>query len=171
MNREEKIREVVSEMLTQRDYKVEDQGENIFALKPNGKKMCVFGTIIQKLNSAEIQSHISAMESWKINHCIIIYENTPTPAVLQAIVQASNIGLTIEKFSADELQYNPTKHELVPKHTLLSSEEAELNTGKINGKFYPVLLRTDVIVRFYNFPRGSMIEINDDGFIRYKIVR
>tara|TARA_B110000208_G_scaffold65173_2_gene84505 strand:- start:1318 stop:1926 length:609 start_codon:yes stop_codon:yes gene_type:complete len=76
-------------------------------------------------------------------------------------------------------QLNPTKHVLVPKHEKLNDEESAfiLNKFKVKHKNqFPVLLKTDIISRYYNFKRGDIIKISDNTlplntvYITYRIV-
>lgn len=70
----------------------------------------------------------------------------------------------IQLFYCNQLQTNITHHTLVPKHRLMDdSEKAELfkklklDESQI-GEF-PLLTRKDPIVLYYDFPVGSLIEI------------
>ena len=63
-----------------------------------------------------------------------------------------------------KLQFNPTKHELVPKHSKISEEDADKLLVKYNlkNKFQlPIILRDDVISQYYNYQQGDIIKITN----------
>tara|TARA_Y100000310_G_C20704089_1_gene833132 strand:- start:22220 stop:22783 length:564 start_codon:yes stop_codon:yes gene_type:complete len=72
--------------------------------------------------------------------------------------------LHVEHFLCSELLCNPTKHALVPPHTLATDDEIE----QLKQKFVlsknlkdklPRLLSTDIVCRYYNFPPKSIVKI------------
>lgn len=173
MNRTEKIREIIYEMFLQRDYTDIDTSNNerIIAKKPNGDNICAFTNIIARLNVSEIHIHISILQKENITHGIIIFDGIPTPAVKNVIGNTPNLDLNIELFDACDLQFNITKHILVPTHVRLNKEEIKDFKQKY-GTDIPVILRTDPISRFYDFSKGEIIKIiRRNGFISYRIVR
>ena len=70
----------------------------------------------------------------------------------------NSVEKKFELFTQDELQYNITKHRLVPKHIKLNNEDAKDFKKKYGLKF-PALLKTDPVCRFYDFQRGDVIKI------------
>lgn len=69
-------------------------------------------------------------------------------------------------FFDNELTFNPTRHIDVPKHELLSPEDASaiLIGMKVTPTQVPIIKITDPIVRYYNWPVGGLVRIyrNDD---------
>jgi len=171
-------------MVTQREYKVisenkecmgdrDNEGKEskcIIAINAAGEKLCAFLTIQKKLNVENFKSYISKLNQIDIQHGIIIYENI-TPPTKKLINNTNKLRHKIELFLSNELQYNITKHVLVPKHVKLTSEAASKFKQK-HGTNFPVLLSTDVVSRFYGFEKGNVIEITrPNGFISYRIVK
>ena len=168
----EKVKQTITEMLTQRGYtNLKTTATALTAIKPNGLMIYSFSSIIEKLNNDEIHSHIAQLQQDDVKHAIIIYEGTPTPAVKAVIANLPDLDINIELFHADDLQFNITRHELVPKHELLTS--AESNEFKHTyGSNIPTLLRSDAISRFYDFHKGDIVRIcRRSGAISYRIVR
>lgn len=165
---------VILEMLNQRKYNnIEDHPDvnEVTAIKKDGHVVCVFLTIISKLNVAEIQNKISDLQDRGINHGIIIYSGTPTPTVKNVVSRTSALGIIIELFHNDDLQFNITKHRLVPQHIQLSKEEAT-EFKAMYGVSIPILLRSDPVCRFYDFAKGDIVKVvRKDGFVAYRIVR
>jgi DNA-directed RNA polymerase I, II, and III subunit RPABC1 len=173
MNRSDKTKKIILEMFEQRNYtNIEtDISTRILAIKPDGQPICAFTKIIDKLNNEEIHSRISELQEYKIEHGILIHEGTPTPAVKGVISNLPDLGINIELFHADDLQFNITKHDLVPTHVLISSSEAKEFKTKY-GTNIPSILRTDAVSRFFDFHKGDIIRIiRKNGFISYRIVR
>jgi DNA-directed RNA polymerase I, II, and III subunit RPABC1 len=109
------------------------------------------------------------MNIMNINHGIIIYSDTITPMAKKIIEDPINIVL--EMFVLDELQFNITKHILVPEHILLTDKQG-FDIKKKLGSRLPVLLSSDPVSRFYKFKRGNIIKvIRRNGYIAYRIVR
>lgn len=173
MNRLEKVREIISEMFEGRGYTHIDSSneERIMAKKEDGSSVCAFTSIIAKLNVSEIHMHISILQKEKINHGLIVFDGIPTPAVKNVIGNTPNLDINVELFDVDDLQFNITKHRLVPKHIRLEKEEAKEFKSKY-GTDIPVLLRIDPVCRFYDFSKGDIIKIiRRNGFVSFRIVR
>ena len=88
------------------------------------------------------------------------------------------MDIEIELFFEDELQYNITKHILVPEHIRLSNNKAKKFKEKYGTKF-PILLINDPISRFFNYKSGDIIKIircqkikeDSNYYITYRIVK
>jgi DNA-directed RNA polymerase I, II, and III subunit RPABC1 len=65
----------------------------------------------------------------------------------------------IQIFWTHILQYNPTKHYLVPLHRKCSETEIKelMNKYRIEKKQLPSITKEDPIVRYYNFQSGDVI--------------
>lgn len=146
---------------------------NLLYAKKGAGVLCVFLSIIGKMDAAVIRSHIIDLQKLGVTHSILIYEGTPTPQVKTIIDNAANLPtpIRIETFSTEDCQINITKHVLVPKHELVPKEEAKQIKEKIGGEL-PILLKTDPVVRFFNFSKGDIVKITRrDGFVMYRTVK
>ena len=163
------IRKTILEMFIQRKYKKIDCKKIdlipssighiiITAEDTSGNPVWAFD-IISKLNADTIQAHLAVMNTHNIKHSIMICEKQPTPVCNNVIANSLNLGIIIELFQTEDLEYNPTKHILQPKFSLLDEKEAEELKKKYGASNFPVLLRSDPIVRFYNYDKGSIIKI------------
>lgn len=82
-------------------------------------------------------------------------------------------GGSLQYFHIKNLMFNPTKHELVPKHTKLSSDEvtAVMNKYLIKGKIQmPFILHNDVIAKWLGLKQGDVVKIeriNENSGISY----
>ena len=163
------------EMITQRGYKVDNMdmdGDTIIGINDSGKQIVIFTNPVIKFNVDRIKEFINILNKMKQSHCIVIYVDSVTAPTKKMV--ENSIDIDIEIFTQEEMQYNITKHRLVPKHTLLSSTEAHEFKTKYGIKF-PTLMLTDPVCRFYNFQRGDIIRVtrkNDRGTnIMYRIVK
>ena len=163
----ENIRTVCLEMLNQRGYKIIESKHNIIA-KRKDDHIVIFMVVAHKLNIERFQEYIKSMNKMKIRHAIIIYRKNVTPKVKKIV---KNSDIKIELFTADKLQYNITKHRLVPKHIRLEKKDSE-QFKKIYGTKIPVLLKQDPVRRFYDYEIGDIIKIIRGGnFVSYRIVK
>lgn len=174
----EKAYETCVEMINQRGYRIIDQDdERILAERKNvftkkDEQICVFLTNTSKFNVESIQEYISMMKKMDVWNCIIVYRDNVTP-VAKKIVEESQ-EMTIELFNEDELQFNITKHFLVPKHELIykkGTKECQEFKKKYTDRF-PIILKTDPICRFYGYQKGDIIKITRrNGFVTYRICK
>jgi DNA-directed RNA polymerase I, II, and III subunit RPABC1 len=179
MNKIEKALETLREMITQRGYKIEDNEEDnqtyMICSRVNNKKnerIVIFTNPIAKFNVDRVKEFVSVLNEIHISHCIVVYTDSVT-SMAQKIIE-NTVEFQIELFTIGELQYNLTKHILVPKHICLNDEEAK-EFRKKYGLRFPVILKTDPVCKFYNFKRGDVIKIvrNSDGneYITHRIVK
>lgn len=80
----------------------------------------------------------------------------------------------IEVWRWDACQFNVVRHVLVPRHTLAPQEELELvcRVHHLKPEEFPVLLSSDPVCRWYDFPVGSLVKImRSDESVSYRIVR
>ena len=165
--------QTVTEIITQRGYNItESDDEKIIGTNTAGEQIVVFTQTIAKFNVDRVKEYISLLSKMKINHCIAIYTDSVTSTTKKII--ENSVDIKIELFTQEELQYNITKHRLVPKHIRLSLEDAK-NFKQLYGLKHPAILRTDPVSRFYDFQRGDVIKIirtsGGDEFLTYRIVK
>lgn len=130
--------------------------------------ICVILHTQPKFTVTNVQEYNMMVSGMNMNHYIIVVENPVTPMARKVI--DNSIEMTIEVFLVQELVFNITKHELVPKHEKVNAEKA-LELKKRFGTKFPVLLKIDPVCRFYGFKRGDMIRVvRKNGTIAFRIV-
>lgn len=101
------------------------------------------------------------------NNIILIFGNdiltTPTITQLNLIdkILQKKKGM-LQYFQLNELQFNPTKHQLVPPHRKLTADETTeiMNKYLIKNKLQmPIILKTDVIAKWLGLKQGEIVEI------------
>jgi DNA-directed RNA polymerase subunit H (RpoH/RPB5) len=77
------------------------------------------------------------------------------------IINALNLNIQI--FDIKELQFNITKHVLVPKHELITDPieiKNILEEYSIKTKFQlPIILKNDPVAKYYNLVNGDIVKI------------
>jgi DNA-directed RNA polymerase I, II, and III subunit RPABC1 len=168
----EKAKITVKEMLRDRGYKktVEDD----YTIVADDSIIVYFSTD-EKINKDNIQNFTSKyLQANKIKHGIFVYPNTITSTAKNLILNRMIDGIYIELFHLTVLQYNITRHRLVPKHLKLEGEELQEIKSKY-AKNLPKLSIMDPVSRYYDFSRGDIIKIyrntgSSTDLISYRVV-
>ena len=164
----EKAKKTIYEMLRDRNYKniVEEDNDIIIA----DNTLLVFFSNYQKINKDNIQTFTSKdLQTRGISHGIFVYPNTITSTAKNVVLNNRIDNIFIELFHLVNLQYNITKHRLVPRHSLVNLDEAKDLKLKY-GKDLPKIYISDPVVIYYNFARGDILKICIDSTVAYRIV-
>ena len=113
-----------------------------------------------QVSKAQITDLISKIQDFSgVSDIIVISEH---PIRGEAQKEFQNLpSYNMESFLYDELSYNPTKHELVPLHILLSDEEASeyLKRNRSKVSQLPLISVNDPIARYYGARPGKIMRI------------
>lgn len=75
----------------------------------------------------------------------------------------ANLKLNLQVFDIKQLQFNISRHVLVPRHDLITSEDEVaqiLENLSIKSKFQlPLILRSDAMARYLNLKNGDVVRI------------
>ena len=107
----------------------------------------------------EINEKIS--DSKKVD-IILILKSKPNNSILKLEMDKSYTNIQI--YWCKQLQFNVTKHELVPEHKKLCERDGKdvLKRYSLSGKQQlPLLLKDDVISKYYKYKSGDIIEITN----------
>ena len=169
----QKAYEICIEMILQRNYEIIDKDdERILAKKPDGNLMCIFLTNSSKFNVDSIQEYILMMRKMNLWHSIIVYKDNVTPVAKKIISDTKDFK--IELFQEEELQYNITKHYLVPNHSIYGKKDSNesIEFKKKYSDNFPVILKSDPVARFYAYEKGDIIKITrSNGYVTFRIVK
>ena len=90
---------------------------------------------------------------------IVVLASQPTSQTLRLFDQYSSV---LQVFYTKELTYNPLRHELVPKHRILSDKEKQaiMEEYRIEKpRHMPLIDNSDVICRWLGVRPGDVVEI------------
>lgn len=91
---------------------------------------------------------------------IVVVRDMPTSAALKSIHES---GAEVEFFDVRELQYNITRHELVPLHEPIRDEpdiELVLRTHALKSRFHlPLIMAHDPVARYLALKHGQLVRI------------
>lgn len=157
-----RARSVCREMLLERKYKICHSDTNTIIARSSSTLVYVY-FIDENLSIKIAKEYFLLITTHDIKHCIIVYDGTLTPAARNAFTAFHTTRL--ELFAIDELQFNITRHDLVPTHE-------RVPTDGINCKDFPVIKPTDPVAKFYGYQVGDLIRITrKDGSVSYRTVR
>ena len=92
---------------------------------------------------------------------IFITQEQPNAASLRAFDALTEINMKAEHFKEEDLLVNITKHELVPKHILLSDEEKKvlLDRYRLRETQLPRIQKDDPVSKYLGLKRGQVVKI------------
>jgi DNA-directed RNA polymerase subunit H (RpoH/RPB5) len=106
------------------------------------------------------------IDKYKTKNFVLVVAEPPSAATSNSLQakdkQLNAVGGLLQVFLMKELMYNPSKHELVPKHEKLAEEEAKavMEHYMIKSKLQlPVIHRTDVMARWLGLKHGEIVKI------------
>jgi DNA-directed RNA polymerase subunit H (RpoH/RPB5) len=113
----------------------------------------------------------------KLNIIIVFNNDTISTPILVQLNKYDKMlqkkGGTLQYFHIKNLLFNPTKHQLVPRHVKLSNEEVTEMMDKylIRGKIQlPYILHNDPIAKWLGLKQGDVIKIeryNENSGLAY----
>lgn len=149
---------------------------NFTVSKPeSGDFLALHFTNDEKLSKASFDKIIQDYISQSIPSLVLITVAKLNPSC-KALMKASK--LNIEHFLIEELQFNVTKHCLVPPHRILIQGQSEelLKKLRTDQGSLPTILTSDVVCRYIGGKVGDIIEIERDSLttgksLYYRTVR
>lgn len=91
---------------------------------------------------------------------LVVVRDMPTAAALKSM---DELGVSIEFFDVRELQYNVSRHVLVPRHEPIRDEEAVaalVRAHSLKTRFqFPIILATDPMARYLALRHGQLVRI------------
>lgn len=149
-----------------------DKSVIIFAFK--GLRKNIIGELKENEENMDefIKNHGNKLNILLIfNNDIITTPNITLLTKYDKIMQKKK-GM-LQYFQINQLLFNPTKHEIVPKHRKLSPEETAVIMDKylIKSKLQiPIIMHNDVIAKWLGIKQGELVEItryNENSGISY----
>lgn len=156
--------QIILEMCESRGYRPYSVTETLIKVHDVDSDIYIW-LLYERCTAYHYRSILTQMKQNAIYHGIIVHSGPLSHIILKNI----QLEFDIEFFLWDELAINVTKHSLVPRHIKLESQEAMALVKKM-GIHFPVLLKTDIIARYYRFVKGDVIKILRPDEISYRKV-
>lgn len=156
---EENVKTTIREMLGDRGYGETIMDEDCITVPGI---LSVNIVVEPKVGVNHMKDIRSTLESKNIHHTIIVYNQSITSFAKQYIDEMIRDGIRVEIFKQTELYFNITKHELVPKHTLLTLDEKNIlvKTLRITPTQLPHIKRTDAMAKYMGLMKGDVVKID-----------
>lgn len=143
---------------------------------PQGGKQIKIEQIRDLMNDIDIYKQ----SGYTITNIIILSELPLSSGVRKEMEKLPSFNF--EYFNYDELSYDPTEHYLVPRHEILTSEEARTFLRKNRVKFnqLPIISIYEPIAKYYGAKSGQIMRVYRDvlsvetlvgSYITYRAVR
>ncbi len=123
----------------------------------------------------DIDTPARMQEVFDRKNIVLVVSEMPIPTNMATLQHKEKLmeGGILQVFTKAELKYNPSKHELVPKHERMTETEVKdlLEKYNIRGKAQlPVILKTDVMAKWLGLRSGEVVRItryNDTSGLYY----
>ena len=131
----------------------------------------IFKTFVNNIFSNIIRKNDTLVLLWTEKANI----NTATVKIYKDFIYHNN-GYFIQLFSVNELLFNRSKHEIIPKHRIISEKEKTQVMKKYNITSvdnFPHIKREDPIAKYYGVRPGDICEITTQSgisgtYIKYR---
>lgn len=169
-------KKVINNLLKMFEYrkyeriKNKDTNDMMFLYDINKNIICVKFIDYDKINVDYIRIFIAYLDKNNINHGILISKNEPS---IQIIKEIATLSIFFEIFCNNQLCINISEHIFVPKHILLTTEEAQKLKDDFNTPFslFPKIKYNDAMARYIGAKIGDVIKIErNDETIAFRYV-
>lgn len=111
-----------------------------------------------KVKSTDIKKYFEDKEPYRL-YILVIQEN-----ITQNNMKfTSSLNVPIEVHTLNRLQFNITKHSLVPKHEVIRDKRVIddlVEMYKLKSKMqFPLILKTDPMAKYYGLKSGDIVKI------------
>jgi DNA-directed RNA polymerase subunit H (RpoH/RPB5) len=138
----------------------------LYALSKNLRKN-IISDLKEKLKDGDNIKDFTNKYGGKNNIIIVFNNESISTAVKSQLNKYDKIfqknGGHLQYFSSQQLMFNPTKHEYVPKHTKLTDEEAKefMKENLARSKMHMhVILQNDPIAKWIGLKHGDIVRID-----------
>ena len=109
----------------------------------------------------QTRGFVTDLDSNNFSNGIFVTQESPNAAALRAFTGAMEQGIRAEHFKEEDLLVNITKHELVPKHILLSDEEKKvlLDRYRLKESQLPRIQGQDPVSKYLGLRKGQVVKI------------
>lgn len=173
------VRQTLHDMLADRGYdRIEsDTLDQMVARKSaTGEHIMVYFVYDPKVSVKKIKSIKDIIDAGDYTCLVLVYKSVITAFAKQFIISDVH-DINVQVFSENELSFNITKHELVPKHEVLTTQQRNeiVRKYKAGLKHFPLMLSSDPVARYYGALPGTMMKITRKSptageYVLYRVV-
>jgi DNA-directed RNA polymerase subunit H (RpoH/RPB5) len=163
--------QTIIQMLEDRDINLggltEDSANELLEVFVNNNKM-LFEVIINdvkvvyclssKVKWSELKKYFEDEKSYSLYICVLKDKMSQNNSKM-----LSSLKLNMQVFDMRNLQFNISRHELVPKHEVIRSETEVRNIIEkyaLKSKYQlPIILKTDAMAKYLGLKNGDMVKI------------
>lgn len=149
--------EIYQELMELSPEKLEDTLASKHTFMVDARPSRILYALSSKFKLADVKKFI---EDDDFTYVMIVTKEKLSSINQRAI---SEIKKNVQVFELRELQFNITKHTLVPKHELITDETEIHELIKIHNlkarTQLPFILKTDPVARYYNAKTGNVMRI------------
>lgn len=130
---------------------------NHFTVNVNDKMQLMY--IFGKHKASDI---LNIVKESDMDYMLIVSKDKLNITFYKNVMNGNESKTKIQLFFIRELMFNPYRHELVPKHEILSKEEADHVTKLLNLKSkaqLPLIFQDDPIARYLFVRSGQVVRI------------
>ena len=108
-----------------------------------------------------MRAFANVLDSNNFHTGILVTISPVTSSALKVVPVAAQVGRVLETFQEQDLLVNITRHELVPKHVLLSPEEKKklLERYRLKETQLPRIQVGDPVAKYLGLRRGQVVKI------------
>lgn len=136
--------------------------ERDFVDEQNGKTMSIIFALQPKFRYSDVKTLIDdKIKVQGVDFILLIVKDKVSSTNIKSIEESK----VTQVFQLKELQYNVTKHELVPKHELIGSDQESyiqelVDKYLLKNRFqFPLILKSDPVARYLNAKTGNLVKI------------
>ena len=135
----------------------------------------------KKVSKEDVIYFCRMIEYFGVSNGIIVSKN-PLPSNVEGICtdfiptrsckknDAGKYGCFIQHYLDEELHFNPLKHYMVPKHRILSLEEADALKPYVNKRQFPLISALDIIAKRLGARPDDVIEVTRKSMISDSLI-
>jgi DNA-directed RNA polymerase I, II, and III subunit RPABC1 len=172
------VHRTLIELLTDRghtDFEFPDTNLIVGVNPTTQENTVVYRMVDAKVSVKNIKQLKSILVEYTFSCLIIVYKTSVSTFARQFV---ADDDVFVQLFGEHELEFNITKHELVPVHRVLTSTEKTAVMNRLNltsVKSFPVISADDPICRYYGCVSEMLIEIQRtsdtcDTYVFYRLV-
>lgn len=166
------FRQIYTDYTTTKHVLIRDALRQIYQ-SPKGSSVLVYYLESQdgkKIGIELANIFLTYLKASNVLHVILITDTSLNSTVQD---EFKNLPLyRIEHFLENEMMYNPTKHFLVPRHELMTEDEAKnfYSVNKFKPTQLPNMFVTDRIARYYGAIKGQTFRIHQKSMVNDSMI-